>query len=401
MDPAAAILSTIGAKSAAWQAKQAAVERSNTRRLKTMAQLSETLGNFPTLIRQGQEEREQRDVQEAATAGFLERGWDGMLEAGLAVPTRYPGGEAAKYDLTFRATDAKQRAAVAATEAERDRENRAATAELRAQRAAEAAFTQGRRKAYNEQANIPVQTNLTLPAPFAPMGTSQMSFQRRRNPQEAMQGLQGSGFGTPEDAQMLIEEQNKARLAIDKEHGLNDRAALADQRIRELAASKAKLELEKLGVRRHGLEIQERGTAEGHAIARQRLAQQQATDKAIIAIRQQANALIEAGMLQKQVMTTNEQARLAAGAVLNQASDAMRYLMTEKDRIPKRDFSDFEGSVEEAMEANDLEIQSTQGIIDSMRKALNQIQSSAKTGQPVNLGTMSEEELMKLYNSAR
>jgi hypothetical protein len=96
MDPAGAILSTIGAKTAAWQTAQAEKAHSYGQGTAALATLAAQLGDVPTLLQKGKEEREQSDVDEAALGGYLHGGPNGMEAAlsGITPTLTTPGGRA-------------------------------------------------------------------------------------------------------------------------------------------------------------------------------------------------------------------------------------------------------------------------------------------------------------------
>lgn len=98
-NPADAILSTIGARSEAWQTKVAAQQRKQAGFQEAMDSFGAKLAEIPTLVKQAREEREAKDIGDAALGGYLHGGWDGMEQAALALPTTTPGGTDAKLKL--------------------------------------------------------------------------------------------------------------------------------------------------------------------------------------------------------------------------------------------------------------------------------------------------------------
>ena len=307
--PGEAILSTISAQSAAWQQAESEKHANTVAKNRRMEDIIKTLGQYPTLLKKGQEEQEIRGVQQAATAGFLERGWDGMLEAGLAAPSTSAGAEAEKFKLTLDVTQAKDRASLLALRSEELSLN----ARDRAQQLKEQQFTFDRNKAAQE-AMAPIATpGPTLPGQglSLPMGGAV----RAPTGREALGRLARSPQGTPQDLQQmaLLEQQQeemnyKARTAMDKEAGLAERAAEKEKTDREKNALTYKVALMNAGSKRLGVMMTGQGQANDLAVAMMR----DANDKQIA--QERNKTLLQVEELRGAISEDRETMEAAQGA---------------------------------------------------------------------------------------
>lgn len=100
--PAEAVLSTVGAKASAWSQAQARKSRATERMFDATSDLAARIGEFPALLRKGKEEREEKEVNDAALAGYMQNGLEGMRDAALSVPTTTPGGSRARLGALMR-----------------------------------------------------------------------------------------------------------------------------------------------------------------------------------------------------------------------------------------------------------------------------------------------------------
>lgn len=213
MDAADAILSTLGAQTATWQFKEAAKARARGEIGDTFVNVAEKLGQLPSLIEQGKNDREIRDINQAALGGYLHSGADGMRDAVLAFRPTTKGGQAAAFGHLARWDEMKNRAmTLAAHQATLDHE-----------RALEEA---------NVAANEPV---LDQPTMGAAIGLGMVP------------GGEGASRVLGENAMRppTYEEQS-ARFAKIPHLRLGDLNSLrADDRIRDIAAENARVRSER------------------------------------------------------------------------------------------------------------------------------------------------------------